>query len=287
MNERKIRVDAVIAERTAQISVREWRVRKPKGQVICFHGFGVSGSEFAPMAERLNQLDYDVIAPDWFGHGDSEYLAHAKAYSWDAYAKCLTSVIRRYHSPMTHYVGTSWGGAILLLFLLSHRLNMQSAVLVDVPLRSTNALTVQTDLFEMQKDITFPTIQAAHEFLQKHRPEFSKVPERFKTYFDNERFTNDNGVISFKYDPKIISDFVATINLTFDRTKDLLRIREKVLFLYGKNSPHRRMSDFMAICARMPNIHYRDDLPGGHPPMLFQNEQIDPIVDFIKRSSHS
>ena len=57
MHERKTRLEVVIADRPAQMSIREWRVPKSKGQVICFHGFGVNGSEYAPMAERLNRME--------------------------------------------------------------------------------------------------------------------------------------------------------------------------------------------------------------------------------------
>jgi len=287
MHERKTRLEVVIADRPAQMSIREWRVPKSKGQVVCFHGFGVNGSEYAPMAERLNRMDYDVIAPDWIGHGDSDYLGDTKAYSWESYAKGLSSVLRRYHTPKTHYVGTSWGGAVLLLFLLSRPLPLQSAVFVDVPLKSTNMLAGHATVFETQKDMTFLTLEAANEFLRKQRPAFADVPERFKNYFDRERFAENNGVISFKFDPAILSGFAAVANFRFDRVGALSRLRNEVLFLYGKTSPYRSMSDFMAVCARMPNIHYRDDLPGAHPPMLFQKEQFEPVIDFIKRSTRA
>ncbi len=285
MNERKVRLDVVIADRPAYISVREWRVPKPRGQVICLHGFGVNGSEYAPMAERLNQLGYDVIAPDWIGHGDSGNLADPKAYSWDSYTRCLTSVIRRYQNLATHYVGTSWGGAILMLCMLSVRLNLQSAVLVDVPVKSLEGGMPHAGLFEEQIDMKFETIDAANEFLQRQRPAFANVPARFKDYFNRERFANNNGVITFKFDPGIVSIFAETAAYKFNRFQALSRLRNQVLFLYGHNSPYKALSDFMMVCARMPNIHYRDDLPGGHPPMLFRKEQFEPVVDFIVRST--
>lgn len=287
MIERKTLLEAAIANRPVQISVREWRAPKPKGLVICLHGFGVSGAEFAPMAERLNTLGYNAIAPDWIGHGDSEYFGDPQAYSWDSYAKCLTAVIRRYHEPMTHYVGTSWGGGILLLFLLSHKLGPQSAVLVDVPLKSSEKLAAHQAIFDAQQGMTFPTVAAANEFLQKQRPEFARVPARFKAYFDNERFANNDGIISFKFDPAILPAYATTVTAIFDRVKALTRLRNDTLFLYGLNSPYRSLSDFMTICARMPHIRYRDDLPGGHPPTLLHKEQFGLVVDFIRRSAGS
>jgi pimeloyl-ACP methyl ester carboxylesterase len=292
MSERKTQLEIVIADKPAHVSVREWRVPKAKWQVICFHGFGVNGSDYAPMAERLNRMNYDVIAPDWIGHGDSDYLGDPNAYSWDGYARCLSGVLRRYHNATSHYVGTSWGGAVLLLFLLSRQvaarpIEMQSAVFVDVPLKSTDTLAGHSGVFETQKNMTFPTIEAANEFLRKQRPAYANVPERFRGYFDRERFAAKEGVISFKFDPAILAGFASVASFRFDRIAALSRIRQEALFLYGQESPYRSLPDFMNVCAKMPNIHYRDDLPGAHPPMLFQKEQFEPVIDFIKRSTRA
>lgn len=285
MIERKTLFEAAIANRPVRISIREWRVPEPIGQVICAHGLGVNGAEFAPMAQRLNTLGYSVVMPDWIGHGDSEYFGDPRAYSWDAYANCLAAVVRRYHTPMTHYVGTSWGGAMLLLLLLTRPLHPRSAVLVDVPLKSSSMLADHIAVFEAQKGMTFPTVAKAKEFLEKQRPAFSQVPAKFKDYFEKERFAYKDGAVSFKFDPAILPAYVAGLAIGYNRVSALARIKFDALFIYGQTSPHHPTSDFMSLCARMPNIRYRDDFPGGHPPMLLHEEQFNPIVDFINATN--
>lgn len=284
MNERKIRLETVIADKRVNISVREWRVTKPIGQVICLHGFGVNGAEYAPMAERLNQLRYDVLMPDWIGHGDSDFLGDPAAYTWDCYLKGLGTVLRHYDAPNTHYVGTSFGGALLLMFLLARPVLPQSAIIVDVPLKGAPTLSSHYAVFDEQRSVSFGTIDEANAFLQKQRPEFARVPERFQKYFDAERFVTKDGRIVFKFDPAIIKAAARKLP-SHDWTPALMRLRFKILFLYGKTSPYRVMADFMTICARMPNIRYRDDLRGGHPPMLLHEEQYEPIIEFIRQTN--
>jgi pimeloyl-ACP methyl ester carboxylesterase len=283
MNERKSRLDTIIADRLVSISVREWRVAKPLGQVICLHGFGVTGAEYGPMADRLNRLRYDVVIPDWIGHGDSSHLGDATAYSWHSYEKCLGAVMRRHHSPMTHYVGTSWGGALLLLFLMARPVSPRSAILVDVPIRASPTIASHQAVFNAQNAMTFATIQEAKQFLEKQRPQFARVPPKFQHYFDTERFALKDGKVSFKFDPAILAAAEQSM-ADFDWTKSLARLHFNVLFLYGQASPYRSIQDFMSICARMPNIRYRDDLTGGHPPMLLHEEQYRPIIEFIRQT---
>ena len=138
-DERKTPLETIIAGKPALISLREWRVAKPQAQVICLHGLGVTGAEYAPMAASLNRAGFDVLAPDWIGHGDSEYIGNPQAYQWNCYFNCLATVFRHSHTPATHYVGASWGAAILLIFLLSRGILPRSSTFVDLALRRSPA----------------------------------------------------------------------------------------------------------------------------------------------------
>lgn len=285
MTERKTPLQVVIAGKSARISVREWRTPKPQGTVICLHGLGVTGAEYAPMAESLNQAGFDVLSPDWIGHGDSDYLDDPGAYEWASYIKCFTTVLRHYRSPSMHFVGASWGGALLFLFLLSQKLLPQSSSFVDVPLRSTARLTKPRHVFEEQIQGKFASIAEAKAFLAQQRPEFANVPEKFSAYFDKERYyTKANGEVTFRFDPAILPAFSVHAASKFDYVASLRRIYFNALFLYGTASPYSLPAEFKAACAQVPQIHYRDDMPGGHPPTLLHEDQFMLVVDFIKRA---
>jgi pimeloyl-ACP methyl ester carboxylesterase len=283
MNERKVNFEARVGPRTARISIREWRVAKPKGQVICLHGFGVTGAEYAPMAEALNQAGFDALLPDWIGHGDSEYFGDPAAYDWTFYVQCLGALFQRYHTRVTHYVGTSWGGGVLLIFLLSYKVLPKSATFVDVALTSSPLREGHVQVFEAQSDKAFGSIAEANAFLARQRPAFAQVPDRFRKYLDAERFIERDGAVVFKFDPAMLPAFAAGAKMTYDHIKSLPRIFFDALFLYAENSPYRHLQDFAAISSKLPHIRYREDLVGGHPPMLLSPEQFGPIVDFIKQ----
>lgn len=284
-DERKIRLETIIAGKPALISLREWRIAKPQAQVICLHGLGVTGAEYAPMAASLNRAGFDVLAPDWIGHGDSDYIGDPKAYHWDCYFKCLATVARHSHTPATHYVGSSWGAAILMIFLLSRGILPRSATFVDLALRWSPLLAKHVKTFDEQVAQKFTSVAEAKAFLAIQRPEFARVPEQYQDYLDAERLYRKGENIAFKFDPAILPALAAAATAVFDYVGALQRIRFNALFLYGAKSPYRLPLEFMTICAHAPHIRYRDDLPGGHPPTLLHEEQIVRVIDYIKQTN--
>jgi pimeloyl-ACP methyl ester carboxylesterase len=284
-DERKTPLETIIAGKPALISLREWRIAKPQAQVICLHGLGVTGAEYAPMAASLNRAGFDVLAPDWIGHGDSEYIGNPQAYEWNCYFKCLATVFRHSHTPATHYVGASWGAAILLIFLLSRGILPRSSTFVDLALRRSPLLAGHVRTFHDQIEQKFASVAEAKAFLAIQRPEFARVPEEFRDYLDTERYYRKGEYIAFKFDPAILPALDATSSASFDYVGALKRIRFNALFLYGAKSSYRLPLEFMTICAQAPHIRYRDDLPGGHPPTLLYEEQFSKIVDYIKQAN--
>lgn len=285
MNEHKSRFEFVLTDKPVAVSVREWRVARPKGQVICLHGVGVNGAEYAPMAASLNAAGLDVIAPDWIGHGDSDYLHDGRAYEWTNYIKCLGAIIQRHHRPVTHYVGTSWGGGVLLLFLLSMRVRPQSAVFVDVPIRAVPQIASHGDVLAVQAGQTFATVAEGNAHLAKLRPSLVRVPEKYQAYLDSERYRFQDGRFVFTFDPAVLAHRAGTATWNFDHFGELKRLSFDTLFAYGANSPHRWPDNYKADAKRSPILTYREDMAGGHPPMLLFEEQFGPIVDYIKKKT--
>ncbi|QIG46846.1 alpha/beta hydrolase [Nordella sp. HKS 07] len=282
MNERKTRLDVTVMDKPVVISLREWRVGRPKGQVICLHGLGVNGAEYAPMAMSLNSAGFDVLAPDWIGHGDSDYLNDPRAYDWTSYVRCLAAIVQRYHGPVTHFVGTSWGGGILLLYLLSLSVRPRSAVLVDVPVRSAPEIPLYGEKLAVLIGQSFSSVAEGNEFLAKVRPTLTRVPKEFQAYLDRERYRLQDGRFVFSFDPETVALRAGSAVWNFDHFDKLKRLSFDTMFLYGAASPLRWPAEYAAFAAKSPLITYVGDMAGGHPPMLLFEEQFGVIVDYIK-----
>src|SRR5579862_9463972 len=118
----------------ANLCVHIWPAPAPRGKVICFHEMACTAVEFAFLAEVLNSAGFDVICPDWIGHGQSTYFSGKNAYRWYDFVACAMQTIRRYGVKDSHVLGASLGGMILFVLLVASRLKPKTATFVDIPL---------------------------------------------------------------------------------------------------------------------------------------------------------
>ena len=283
MNEKREKLIVDFAGRKGEMSVRGWPVANPRGRVICLHGVGSSGAEFGLLATRLNELGYDVLCPDWLGHGDSDFLNEPAAYRWEVYVRSIVVMMMRYKAKRVHFVGVSWGGMMLLLYLVGSRFQATSATFVDVPLTSNPALIQSTRNMRTVSDARFNTLEEMEAFLFKRRPDLGMVPDGFQEYLRDARFVERDGKYMVKYDPAVIGVMEQYGATEFDNFRALDRYAFECYFLYGRLSPFRDPARFKPYLTRYRNLHYSDMLDAAHPPSLLTRDQVDPITGFIEK----
>jgi pimeloyl-ACP methyl ester carboxylesterase len=264
-----------------RLNIRIWSVPDERGRVICLHGMGASGGEFAALAERLNRAGLEAICPDWLGHGDSQFLWQASGYRWETYVSSLAAVCRQYATGAEHMLGVSWGGMMLLLYLMYARTRPRSVVFVDTPLADHEALTRHHQSLREQAEARFDSVEAAEAYLFERRPALARVPPHLTEYYRNARFYRQAGRVAMKYDGKAIAAMGSYLGKKFDYLGALPRLRCNALFIYGQSSPYRNPILFDSVCAKHPNITYSDALPGGHPPSLLEDAQLTPIEAYL------
>lgn len=265
------------------VVVHRWKVDNPRGAVLCTHGIGSTGAEFAPLAAHLSERGYDVICPDWFGHGYSQYFWRESVYRWENYVRCLATIARKYGAADLHYLGLSWGGMMLMLFLLSGRIAPRSAIFVDVPLRSNPALAASAAGLRIQADAAFDTIEQIEAFLYGRRPELIATPAAWRDYLRGARFEERDGKYVMRFDPAAIATLESYSNNVFDNFSVLDRFDFDCMFLYGTKSPYRDRELFEPYLQHKPNLTYSDILEAAHPPALYEAHQFDPIAAFLER----
>jgi pimeloyl-ACP methyl ester carboxylesterase len=283
MNEKREKLIVDFAGRKGEMLVRGWPVEKPRGRVICLHGVGSNGAEFGHLAQRLNELGYAVLCPDWLGHGDSDYLNDPAAYRWEVYVRSIVVMMLRYKARRVHFLGVSWGGMMLLLYLVGSRFQATSATFIDVPLTAHPALLQSTRNMRTQSDAKFDTMEELEAFLFKRRPDLGSIPDGMRDYLREARFARRDGKYVMKYDPAVIGVMEQYGSTQFDNFRALDRYAFECYFLYGRLSPFRDPARFKSYLTRYSNLHYSDMLDAAHPPSLLTDDQVEPITAFIEK----
>ncbi len=109
-----------------------WEPRAPReGTILCAHGFLDVGRTFHWMATALAERGHRVMAFDWRGHGESQWLPAGAYYHFFDYVGDLEALVRLcVEGPLT-LVGHSMGGTASVLFSASFPELVDRLVLVE------------------------------------------------------------------------------------------------------------------------------------------------------------
>jgi pimeloyl-ACP methyl ester carboxylesterase len=96
--------------------------------IVLVHGIAGDSNEWAPVIDRLAQ-DYDVVAPDLAGHGESARLRGD--HSIGAFATWLRDVVEALEIERATFVGHSLGGGVVMQFAYQFPDYVERMVLVS------------------------------------------------------------------------------------------------------------------------------------------------------------
>ena len=99
-----------------------------RGCVVLVHGIAGDSGEWSSVLDRLS-ADYDVVAPDLAGHGDSERLRGD--HSIGAFATWLRDVLEALEVERATFVGHSLGGGVVMQFAYQFPEYVERMVLVS------------------------------------------------------------------------------------------------------------------------------------------------------------
>jgi len=96
--------------------------------LVMLHGFTGSGADWQPIAQRLSR-DYQVIALDLLGFGESDKPVDVTCYSMESIGSDLDKLLRELAAVPVHLVGYSMGGRLALYLLWQYPDLFSSATL--------------------------------------------------------------------------------------------------------------------------------------------------------------
>lgn len=260
--------------------VRIWQPEQSRGTVFCIHGFTGNGSDFEYLADILARNQFTVICPDLVGRGKSSYFGDPKMYGPETYFRCIHA-LAKYAGQESYFIGTSWGGALMLLYL--HRMHIRPTKLIfnDVCLKATAALDKTRHDVLKDSEAEFDTREEAGAYIRTSRGFLGRIPEAlWRRYVDNKIIVK-NGKHRLAYDPATTGNFTAMMGRDFDFFPLLPKLHAPTMLLYGAASPFYDERSIQDCAAQLPQLSVVADLNAGHPPSLMTFDQAMLVLGFL------
>lgn len=266
-------------DRYAAMFVRIWRpAGTPRATVFCLHGFTGNGADFDYLAAFLCRNGFMVICPDLLGRGRSAYLG--SGYDINVYSKCLRA-LGEFAGTENHFIGTSWGGTILLLFLHMTRSKAAKIVLNDVPMLGGPKVDAMRDEVMKESTLAFETRAAAKDYLSATRAVMGPVEQAvFNRYVENRIAASQDG-FRLAYDPATTGNFGAMTGREYDLFPIAAKTDAHILLMYGRDSHFIDRQAIDRVRVIRPDLGVVDNIDAGNPPSLMTLDQALLILGFL------
>lgn len=261
----------------------EWDGPPGAPTVLCVHGLTRNGRDFDFLAESLSAR-FRVVAPDMPGRGRSDWLDDPQTYGFPFYLAAVGALFARLDVTAVHWVGTSMGGIIGMLFASLPNSPVRRLVLNDVgPVVSKEGLARIAET--VGRDPGFANRQELEAYLRERYEAFGPLSEaQWRHLAAHASRTRADGKLGLAYDPKIGDAFRRVGDASMEDADFWLfydRIRCPTLVLRGTSSDILRAGDAAAMQERGPRAQLIE-YPGiGHAPALMADDQIAAIRDFL------
>jgi pimeloyl-ACP methyl ester carboxylesterase len=251
------------------MAVRLWTPETSRGTVFCIHGFEGNGNDFDYLADHLVRQNYTVVCPDIIGRGKSTFFGDTSKYGFDSYLVCI-GALSRYAGDKNYFLGTSWGGAILMFFLYTTRVQVDKLILNDVGLRGSPAIDRLLDDIRIDAAKEFDSQEEAYAYVRGTRDYLGEFPEQLWPNYLSNKIRFSAGKYRLAYDPKAIPDVKQR---KYDLYPLLRQIQTDVLLLFGEGSEVYEAEAVASLLKSRSGIDCISGIKAGHPPSLMTYEQ--------------
>ncbi|MDG4904013.1 MULTISPECIES: alpha/beta hydrolase [unclassified Mesorhizobium] len=268
-----------LGDRYASMFVRIWQpAAQPRGTVFCLHGFTGNGADFDYLAAFLCRNGYLVICPDLLGRGRSAYLG--SGYDIEVYSRCLRA-LGQFAGKENHFVGTSWGGLILILFLYTNRGRVDKIVLNDVPMIGGPRVDALRREVIQESTLIFETRAAAREYLRASKPSMVQVEQPVLDRFIDNRIASGPGGFRFGFDPATTGNFEAMTGREYDLFPMMAKLDARVMLMYSRESEFVERKALERARRARPDLCLVDNIDVGNSPSLMTPDQLYLILGFL------
>jgi len=265
-----------------RLAYYEWTGPPSAPTVLCLHGLTRNGHDFDTLADAL-RTEFRVIALDFPGRGQSEWLRHPNDYVTETYAAAVAALIARLGVERVDIIGTSMGGLVGMALAAQPGNPIRKLVINDVgPLIAKSGL--KRIRRYVGRDPSFVDIAALEATLRWVFAGFGNLPANiWRRMAEQSARRKPDGTFGFNYDPKIAVPFKRGWSV---RDISLWNVYDAItcptLVLRGADSDILRRADAEAMTRRGPRAKLVEFAGMGHAPSLTTPDQISCVRDFLR-----
>ncbi len=247
--------------------------------IVCLHSSTSSSRQWKKFVDLLSG-EYQVIAPDLYGYGDSPHWSVEQTLSLSDELELLRPVFDGIGGPF-HLIGHSYGAAVALAAAFTYPNRIRSLVLYEPVLFN---LLLEAD----SESPPAREIRAVRDDvrLSVERNDCHDAGRRFVDYWSGghawDKMEDWQREAVARRMPKVVADFDAvmghTVGISTYRTLDI-----PTLLLYGVRSPASTRAIAQCLWESLPRIEVRGLLGAGHMGPVTHAEQVYGVIaKFLK-----
>ena len=284
----------------------EWGDSSSSKTLICVHGLTRCGRDFDELAQKLVP-EYRVVAPDIVGRGRSDWLDDPSGYAVPQYVSDILTLIARLDVTEVDWLGTSMGGLIGLGLVAALAASAAGRIRregLGLPVDSALKLRkiVLNDIgpgLERQglariasyvgTDVTFNTFDEAVAYVQSVSSGFGPHSQAQWNRLTRDVFVQKDGRWIRHYDLRLAQPMMQQDESALDAAEKMLwfaydSITSPILVIRGSESDVLTRETLKDMSRRNPQTRSVEFAGVGHAPTLMIDEQIQPVVDFLRGS---
>lgn len=197
--------------------------------LLLIHGLGGTRSHWQQTIPALSK-DYQVLAVDLPGYGDSQFQAVPQDSLLHFFSKSLLALMDSLSIPKAHIVGHSMGGQIAMLFALKHPERVQKLVLA-APAGIETFTEAEGQGLRAFAANTYPQKLSEAQIRQNYALNFYRMPEAAEGLIQERLVLNASS-----YFPTYAKVLIKAVEgmLNSPVASRLSELKSPVLILFGK-----------------------------------------------------
>jgi pimeloyl-ACP methyl ester carboxylesterase len=267
------------------IAYQDWGDINSPETIFCLHGLTRNSHDFDALAKKLSETRR-VICPDTAGRGESDWLPDHEDYQIQQYNMDFSVLAASTGLEKFDIIGTSLGGMMGMVLAAMKNSPVRRLIVNDIAPEVPHSAMARLGSY-LHLDPFFNTLDEVEAHLRKTLAPFNPMTDEDWLHLAQTSSRPDEGGYRLAFDPDISNTYGRRYwyLMYFNLWKYWVRIRCPVLILRGKDSDFLTEHLLDRMVRKLPKCSVVEFENTGHTPTLNAPEQIDPIIQWLDKTS--